>query len=181
MIPESINTARLVLRPWSLADVDDIFAYAQDEEWSRFLRFIPKPYSRSDAEAFLAMQAKMDRGKHQSWAIVLGRNCIGGINIRLDESNCLGEIGYSVARAQWNNGYCTEAARAVIDAAFEAIADLNRIRAMADESNSASHRVLRKVGMTKEGVLRQNRVERGEVIDEAWFGILRSEWRPLSN
>ena len=35
---------------------------------------------------------------------------------------------------------------------------------------------MEKVGMLKEGVLRQSRVERGEVYDEAWWGILRDEW-----
>lgn len=50
------------------------------------------------------------------------------------------------------------------------------LTAMADVDNTASQRVMEKVGMRKEGVLRQNRVERGEVIDEAWYGILRDEW-----
>jgi RimJ/RimL family protein N-acetyltransferase len=57
------------------------------------------------------------------------------------------------------------------------IVELNRIRASADVRNTASQRVMTKVGMIREGVLRQNRIERGEPIDEAWFGLLRSEWQ----
>lgn len=67
-------------------------------------------------------------------------------------------------------------ARAVIDAAFATHADLNRIHARADERNRASRRVMEKVGMVKDGVLRMSRIERGEAVDEAWFAILRTEW-----
>ena len=101
---------------------------------------------------------------------------IGGLNVRMRSEHRLGEMGYSIARQHWGQGFCTEAARAVLDAAFESCPGLNRVRAMADDENAASQRVMEKLGMTKEGVLRQNRVERDEVIDEAWWGVLRSEW-----
>jgi RimJ/RimL family protein N-acetyltransferase len=48
---------------------------------------------------------------------------------------------------------------------------------MTDLRNVASQRVLEKVGMSKEGVLRQNRIVRGEFADEVWFGLLRHEWK----
>jgi RimJ/RimL family protein N-acetyltransferase len=114
--------------------------------------------------------------RRPSWAIVLGGEVVGGISLRLDFPNRLGELGYSMARRACNKRYVTEAARAVIDPAFSAHEDLNRIRAFADVGNLASQRVMEKVGMTKEGVLRQNRVKRGAPLDEAWFGILRREW-----
>lgn len=179
MIPTLIDTDRLRLRPWENSDVDDILAYAQDEEWSRYLRLLPRPYTRRDAREFVARQGEFDRLTRPSWAIVLDGRVIGGVNLRLDLANRLGEIGYSVARSHWNHGYCTEAVRAVIAEAFASHPDLNRIRAFADVRNTASQRVMVKVGMQKEGMLRQNRIERGEPIDEAWFGILRSEWPGL--
>ena len=175
-LPEFVSTARLTLRSWQLDDVDDVLAYAQDEEWSRYLRLLPRPYGRSDAEQFIARQILLDRETHPSWAVSYGGSVIGGLNVRMRSEHRLGEIGYSIARPHWNQGFCTEAARAAIDAAFECCPELNRIRAMADVANTASQRVMEKLGMTKEGVLRQNRVERGEVIDEAWWGVLRSEW-----
>lgn len=175
-LPEVIETARLRLRPWELADVDDVFSYARDEEWARYLRLLPAPYQRRHAEEFVARQVLLDRAEHPSWAIVLEGSVVGGINLRLNRAHHLGEIGYSMARAHWNRGYMTEAVGAVISTAFSTDADLNRIRAMADVRNEASQRVMEKVGMTKEGVLRQNRVERGEAMDEAWYGILRAEW-----
>lgn len=155
-----------------------MFAYARDPEWARFLRALPRPYRRVDAEKFVARQLLLDRVSHPSWAIVLEDTVIGGINLRINLENRLGEIGYSIARDHWNRGFCTEATRTVIDAAFQTLPDLNRLKARADVRNVASQRVMAKAGMTKEGVLRQDRVERGEAIDEVWFGILRSEWNP---
>ena len=70
----------------------------------------------------------------------------------------------------------SEAARAVISEALEAYPQLMRVRAMADARNVRSHRVLEKVGLVREGLLRQNRVVRGELLDEVWYGVLRSEW-----
>lgn len=175
-LPEVIETERLYLRAWQLSDVDDVLAYAQDPEWSRYLHALPVPYGRRDAEQFVARQLLLDPESHPGWAIVLNGVSVGGINLRLQHEHRLGELGYSIARTHWNQGYVSEAARAVVDAAFTTLSDLNRIRAFADARNAASQRVMEKIGMTKEGVLRQNRVERGQLIDEAWFGMLRDEW-----
>jgi [ribosomal protein S5]-alanine N-acetyltransferase len=85
-------------------------------------------------------------------------------------------MGYSLASSHWGQGLTTEAAQAVLDAAFVAYSDLKRIRAMADARNPGSLRVMEKIGMMREGTLRQNRSTRGESIDEVWCGILRREW-----
>ena len=53
---------------------------------------------------------------------------------------------------------------------------VNRIHARADNQNTASQRVMEKMGMIREGVFRKSRIERGEVSDEVWFAILREEW-----
>lgn len=171
-----IDTERLVLRPHRLTDVDDVLAYARDPEWSRYLRILPRPYERVHAEQFVAGQLLLDRVTHPAWAITLDGTVIGGVNLRFNFEHRSAELGYSVARDRWGMGICTEAARAVIDAAFSTHGDLNRVHARADVANLGSQRVMEKVGMTMEGVLRLNRVERGEAFDEAWFSILRREW-----
>ena len=53
LLPERIETARLVLRRWTLADAEDVLAYAADPEWSRFLP-VPEPYERRHAEEAVA-------------------------------------------------------------------------------------------------------------------------------
>ncbi|HEV8718606.1 MAG TPA: GNAT family protein, partial [Candidatus Binatia bacterium] len=160
--------------PFGLQDVEAVLGYASDPEWARYLP-VPQPYTKADAERFLAGQVLLDRERHPAWAIEHAGAVRGGINIRFDFDNRVGEMGYSMARSYWGRGLTTEAARAVMDTAFLAYPALNRIRAMADARNVGSLRVMEKVGMIREGVLRQNRVVRGEFIDEVWCGILRSE------
>lgn len=179
-MPDTIDTERLRLRPFQLDDVEDVLSYARDPEWSRFLRSLPRPYGRADAERFIARQILLDRAAHPTWAIEYEGSVIGGINLRVSFEHRSAEMGYSIAREHWNRGLCTEAARAVIDHAFSTHEDLNRLHARADHRNGASQRVMEKVGMVKEGVLRQSRVERGEAFDEACYSVLRSEWTPLA-
>lgn len=175
-LPEVLETERLVLRPFGLTDVDDVYAYARDPEWAEYLKALPRPYRREHAEQFVARQLLLDRTTHPAWAVVHDGRVIGGINLRLDFDHRLAEVGYSIARDHWSQGFCSEAAGAVIDAAFSTHEELNRVCARADVRNVASQRVMEKVGMTKEGVLRQSRIEGGEALDEAWYAILRSEW-----
>lgn len=175
-LPDVIDTERLRLRRWALDDAEAVYTYARDEEWSRYLRMLPAPYERRHADEFVARQLLLDPITHPAWAIVLDGSAIGGVNLRLDFNNLLADLGYSIARAHWNRGCMTEVARAVVDAAFSSHGDLGRVRGMADARNTASQRVMEKIGMKKEGVLRLNRVERGEAFHEVWYGILRSEW-----
>lgn len=175
-LPEVIETARLRLRPWRLTDVDDVLGYARDPEWSRYLRALPSPYERQHAEQFVARQVLLDRTVQQAWAIDLDGAAVGGIDLRWFFDGRVAELGYSLARVHWGRGFVPEAAAAVVDAAFRAWPTLRRVRAFADARNVASQRVMEKLSMRREGVLRQNRFERGELMDEAWYGVLREQW-----
>jgi RimJ/RimL family protein N-acetyltransferase len=175
MLPNIIETARLRLRPIGLHDVEAVLSYATDLEWARYLP-VPQPYLREHAEQFVASQVLLDRERHPAWGIEYAGVVIGGINVRFYFANQVGEMGYSLARSHWGQGLTTEAARAVLNAAFSVYSDLRRVRAMADARNTGSLRVMEKIGMIREGTLRQNRITRGEAADEVWCGILRSEW-----
>ncbi len=156
MLPDIIETERLRLRLFGFQDLDDVLSYATDPEWARYLP-VPQPYTRADAQRFLAGPVLLDRAVHTAWAIVHGDSVMGGINIRFDFANGIGEMGSSLARSNWGKGLITEAAHAVMDRAFETYPDLNRVRAMADSRNVASLRVMEKLGRVREGILRQNR------------------------
>ena len=175
MLPELIETDRLKLRLHSLKDVEDVLAYATDADWARYLP-VPQPYTRADAENFLAGLLSQDRKKPVPWAIEHAGSAIGGTNIRFDFENHVGTLGYSVARRHWGKGLATEAVGAVIDESFSTYPDLNRIQASADERNAGSLRVMEKLGMVREGVLRQDQYLRGEFGNTVWCGLLRREW-----
>ena len=175
MLPPVIRTERLVLRPWSLDDAGDVFLYAHDAEWSRYLR-IAQPYSPEDARTFITAQMSLNRHEHPSWAIEYGARVVGGINLRLLSDLRIGVLGYSIARAVWGRGLATEAARAVVGAAFEGCPPLACVRAMVDARNLASLRVLEKIAMRRETVLRSNRASNDGLVDEVWCEIARRDW-----
>ena len=175
-LPEVIHTPRLLLRPYRFEDVDDVLAYACDEEWSRYLIGVPNPYRRADALQFLARQTLLDRAVHPAWAVVFEDAVVGGVNIRFKFDYAIADMGWSINRLLWGRGMATEAAQAVVDAAFTTHPQLKRIAATADERNVPSCRVMEKIGMRREGSLRQSRVAGSELIDEAHFGLLRAEW-----
>lgn len=176
MLPEMIEADRFRLRPFRLSDASDVFEYARDETWLQYLP-VPSPYSLQDAERFLANQILLDWQLNPSWAIEVGGKASGGLNIRFFAEHRVSEIGYAVARRLWGRGIATEAAGIVIASAFETYPTLKKVRARADARNLASIRVMEKLGMTREGLLRDDRLNRGELIDEVIYGLLRSEWR----
>ncbi len=172
--PVRLSTERLVLRPFEPADADDVFEYARDREFGRFLE-VPAPYARADAEKYVAIQVGADWSKLASLAITFQGSVVGGIDLRIDPPEHNAGMGYSIARKLWGRGLVTEAAAAVISLAFEEYR-LHKVWAHADVRNKASWRVMEKIGMSREGLLREHHFVRGEAGDVYSYGILRSEW-----
>ena len=176
-LPERIQTDRLVLRRWTLTDVDDVLAYAADPEWSRFLP-VPRPYKRRHAEEAVAGWVLEDWSTNPDWAIEIAGCASGGINLRINHQNRNAEMGYALARRHWGRGYMTEAARAVIDAAFASLPELARVQAGANARNHASIRVMQKLGMVHEGTIRH--APRGVRLESneagVIYAVLREEW-----
>jgi RimJ/RimL family protein N-acetyltransferase len=85
--------------------------------------------------------------------------------------------GYCLDDAAWGHGYATEAARALLQWAFDTL-DLNRVQTETGTRNLTSARVLEKLGFVREGRLREDRVVNGAVSDSWVFGLLRRNWRP---
>ena len=173
-----LQTERLTLRRFRLTDVDDVLAYANDEEWQRYLLPLPYPYERVHAEQFVAESFLSDWKTKPTFAIVLDDSVIGGINLSIDKRHQNAEMGYSIARKHWGNGYATEAARAVVNWAFETFC-LAKISSEANVDNRRSWRVMERIGMTREGVLRSEAPDGRDANrrqDVAYYGILREEW-----
>lgn len=176
--PVTLTTDRLLLRPFELTDVDDVYAYAQDPEWARYLP-VPRPYEHRHAVEFVARSVLASWDVNPAFAICVEGRAVGGINVRVDTDNATAEMGYSIARERWGEGLAAEAAAAVVDWAFSTF-DLARITAMADLENAASWRVMEKLGMRRDGVLRSERpsdASPGARQDMVVYSLLREEWR----
>lgn len=192
-IPE-IRTGRLLLRQFTPDDVDDVLEYVNDQEWAQYqVNIQPTPYTRKDIETLVDMFSNPSywekghpglpfpgngAGLLRIFAVVLDGRAIGEIALNqreLDLPNERVEIAYTLSRKYWNRGLATEAARAVMDWVFRNY-DINRLYAWCDPRNTGSWRVLEKLGMKREGLLREHMKEDGEFRDQLYYGILRSEW-----
>ena len=169
-----LKTERLLLRPFELDDVDDVLEYASDPEFGRYLG-LPRPYTRDHAVEFVARQVLADWATRPVFAIVFEEVVIGGIGLRVDGRNDRAELGYALARPQWGRGLTPEAVRAVFGWAFERYG-LHKIGAYAALGNRRSWRVMEKLDMTREAVLRGHDKIWGEYVDDVYYGILREEW-----
>ncbi len=153
--PETFETQRLILRPPVLTDADAIFArYGQDPEVSRYMPWRPHA-DTGDTQAFLSScLERWGTGSGFPWALIRkeDHHLIGMIELGIGGHRA--DIGYVLARAYWGQGYMTEAVRVVVDWALRQ-PGIYRVWAVCDVENVASARVLEKVGMHREGVLRR--------------------------
>ena len=99
---------------------------------------------------------------------------IGTVGLQLRIEYKRGELGYWVGVPYWNQGYATEASAALVDYGFSELC-LNRIQARHYVRNPASGRVMEKVGMRHEGLMRQHIRVRGEFEDVSMYSILSSD------
>ena len=173
-LPE-LRTDRLLLRPFRSGDIDDVYAYASDPEWARYLP-VPDPYTHRDAEEFVARILLADHATRPMWAIVHRGRVSGGIDLTV-YGRGTAEMGYSIARPLWGQGLTTEAVRAVIEHAFDELG-LARIQAFADIRNTGSWRVMEKVGMNRVGVVHGDRLVRGERVDSVVYEVVNEGWSP---
>ena len=178
MLPVTLRTARLVLSVPTEDDIDPITEGAQDPEVPRWTT-LPSPYARADAADFVTKAAEWwDAETELTWAIHADRRWVGMLGLHRVERGESAEIGYWVAAPARGRGYLTEAARAVIDFAFDPEAlDLKRVAWRAVVGNVASARTARTLGFRYEGLVRQGLTgPRGR--DDGWIaGLLASDDR----
>jgi ribosomal-protein-alanine N-acetyltransferase len=150
-MPTQITTERLILRPFQTEDVEDALAYRDDVEFARFLVHVPQPFTRGDAEAFVARTMAEPWDRSPTFAVVLEGRVIGTVNFEVNATTHTAMIGYAIGRAWWGRGIATEAGRATMAWAIEGF-DLARVWASTELGNVRSQRVLEKLGMRRESV-----------------------------
>jgi RimJ/RimL family protein N-acetyltransferase len=178
MIVPEIETARLNLRAFTEADIPELLSLIGAREIAATTLRIAHPYTEQNAMDFLAKT----RDEDKIWLAITqradGRLC-GGVGLMLDLEHERAELGYWVGVPYWGKGYATEAAQAMVQYGFDAL-ELNRILASCMSHNSASGKILVKLGMLYEGCQREHQRKWGEFVDVDCYGILRSEWESKS-
>jgi ribosomal-protein-alanine N-acetyltransferase len=155
MLPESFETARLILRPIARGDALAIFAgYAQDPEIVRYLTWLPHQ-RLAETESYIARCLATPPRLSRTYALTerMDPRLLGAFELRRPEPYRL-DCGYVLARAHWGRGLMTEALSEVARWAMRQ-EDIWRIGAVCDVENLASARVMEKAGLEREGILRR--------------------------
>jgi [ribosomal protein S5]-alanine N-acetyltransferase len=176
----TLQTARLRLRPFTSADADALWALQSN---ARVLRYWDSPpWTETErAERFITASRQMaEEGTGARLAIdqLPDGAFLGWCSLsRWNADYRSAALGYCLGEETWGHGYATEAAHALLEWAFGAL-DLNRVQAETDTRNTASARVLEKLGFVREGTLREDCVVNGEVSDSWVYGLIEREWHP---
>lgn len=168
-----LETERLTLRRIRAADAPAIHRYMRDPVLTRWLPGGVLDESQSDA--FARAQAG------RAWTAVAvieraSRELVGHMPFHRWFGDATYEIGWAIAADRQGRGYATEAARALIGHAFGPLG-CHRVIATCQPENSASWRVMEKLGMRREAHFIQGlRQPNGEWWDEYFYALLAEEY-----
>lgn len=173
-----IETPRLILRRMNMRDAEDLFEYSRDPEVARYVLWQAHKTIRETRSYIRYSIRHYHTGEPASLAIEIRETgkVIGTIGFMwYNEDSRSAEVGYSLSREYWNQGIMTEALSAILEHAFVKL-KINRIEAQHELENPASGRVMEKVGMQKEGTLRQRLYNKGHFADVNLYAILRKDY-----
>lgn len=168
-----LTTERLLLRDFSAGDLQSVHAYASDPQVCRYTDWGPNTLAQTQEFIDEVVTASLveQRGSF-TWAVTGVDGLLGAISVTVtSEQHRRGVMGYVLARAHWGRGYATEAAAAVLRFACEELG-LERVEATCRPGNVASQRVLMKIGMQQEGLLRSHMLIRGQREDSLLFAAV---------
>jgi RimJ/RimL family protein N-acetyltransferase len=172
-----LRTARLNLREFVKTDFDAVYAYSSDSRVTRYLFFGPRDQDATAEylEGLLASQRERPRNRFElAVEEIASGKVIGACDLSFIERSVV-DLGYMLGIEHWGKGYATEIALALIDAAFYDLR-AERVISTVDVNNSASIRVLEKIGMRWEAVYRRHRRAKSRWWDCHMFVLPREVW-----
>jgi RimJ/RimL family protein N-acetyltransferase len=176
-----IQTTRLLLREFTAADEDDVHKYASDVVVAQYTDWGPNsPAQTHDRiSGYLEEQLTWPRDDVSLAAEQrTERKVIGTIRLSImDRQARTADFGFVFNRRYWNQGYASEAAGAILRAAFETLS-LHRVYATCDTRNVGSWRVCEKTGMRREGLFRADVFQRGQWRDSYLYARIDGEEAP---
>lgn len=165
------------LRAVERVDLPTFVKWINDQEVTQFLELNP-PMSLEDEEKwFVNLQKSED--KVFSIDTKEGK-LIGNVGLmRLNWKDRSVLIGIMIGEKEfWNHGYGTDAIETLLRYLFDELA-LNRVYLIADERNARALHCYEKLGVKKEGVLRQNRYKDGVYTNDVMMSLLKDEWKEM--
>ncbi len=177
-----ITTRRLHIRDYVAADIPTVLQYVSDSAYWQ--------YQRADAPTAQQLDTLLkwvisEQGGKPRLAYFLAAT-------RKDTGEIVGEavlkitsaaerqveMGFGVAPRFWKQGFGTEIAAAALDAAFSHL-KVHRVSAQCSPDNKGSIRVMQKIGMAREGLLRDVHYARGKWWSTVIYGVLEHEYAKI--
>jgi RimJ/RimL family protein N-acetyltransferase len=179
----ALRTDRLLLRPMRTDDAEPLAARRSDPDVARYQNWTT-PYPIERARAMVADIVAMDGPADGEWWMLTIADLddtavLGDLVVHLTWQGRTAEIGYSLARDAWGQGYAVEAATELVRYLFDDLG-VTRVEAMLHPDNPASAMVLERVGMRFEGHTRSSFWLDDDNSDDWIYGMIRSDrdaWR----
>ncbi len=168
----------VILKKITMKYSDQFYKVFNDKELSRLIS-IPYPLTKIWVKDYIERAMQMaDKNERFTWAVLNRDDVFIGICLlkKIDHVNRSAELGYSMGRRYWRNGYTEMAARAVITYAIKEL-ELNRIEIRVFCNNRESCSFVESLGGKLEGVLREATYNSGEFIDMNLYSILKKDYQ----
>lgn len=180
----TLETERLVLRPFKEDDSEAVHAYVSVVENIQYMVWGPNDESQTKAfiSQAIAKSKEMPCNNYQLAAVQKSsEKLIGACNLAI-LSGEEAEIGWILHRDYWKQGFATEMGNRLLKFGFKELG-LHRIIGHCDSENYASYRVMERIGMRSEGCFLEarpsNKFSDKKYGDEFSYAILRDEWETL--
>lgn len=159
-----IETERLILRPLTVADAEGVFLWAGDPAVNRYM---PYPVHQSVEQTKQWLSTLGDKDEFGFCLKETGQ-VIGSGSIKYVEEYDAYELGYNLNRAFWGKGYATEAAKAMLQWAYEQ-RNARKFMARHVTKNTASGNVIRKCGFQFSHYGQYSRYDGSETFDATYY------------
>ena len=173
----TLETPRLILRALRMDDLHDLYRYASDPSIDQYTPWAHYQSLEEAHEDLTGYVAQYRAGEMGVWGIEsrADQRLLGICNFSYwQPRDRRAEVGYTIARDSWGQGLATEAVHALISFGFRRM-NLVRIEALCMPDNIASERVLQKVGMQFEGLLRSYQMWRGKPQDLKMYALISTD------
>ncbi|MEW4327258.1 GNAT family protein [Rossellomorea marisflavi] len=175
----TIETKRLTLVNTTADDARFILALYKDPLVCRYL-YDEEPFTSIDqAEEWIDWHEYPEDYGRNRWIIRKKETAtpIGTCGFdQWDVVNHVAEIGFDLWHGEWGKGYMSEALTASIDSGFRNMG-LNRIQAFVALENTASCRLLERLGFEREGIFREKHFFQGNYYDHYIYSLLKKDWK----
>lgn len=173
-----LTTKRLILRKETMADAELLYnALGCDPQITQYTGWNPYATRASASEKVAEDIRSYEKPGCYAWIIQHGEEVVGTVGAYdYDPDASSIEIGYSIFRASWGNGFASEAVSEAVRYLFEN-ERINRVHAWCHSENAASSKVLERAGLRQEGLLKQAiRNSDGSLSDQKLYGAIYKEW-----